>query len=112
MEECEAFVMALWAMIDSSRIQQGERFIVSQLLAASFQHPNLGRNLSVHPKVLLLLNIRKASCSQTLYLYTHTEYLEGMKLLIECGCVKADLASVFHHALAVRFSLLLLCFFL
>lgn len=98
MEECEAFMMAPWAMIDSSRIQQGERFIVSQLLAASFQHPNLGRNLSVHSKVLLLLNIRKASCS--LYLYAHTRYLEGMKLLIECGCVKADLASVFHHALA------------
>lgn len=93
-------MMAAWGMIDGSRVQKGERFIASQLLAASFRCPNLGGDLSMHSKVLLLLNFRKASCSQMLYLYPHTRHTEGMKLLVECGCVKADLAPVLLHALA------------
>lgn len=34
------------------------------------------------------------------YLYAHTRHIEGMKLLIECGRIKADLASVLLTALA------------
>jgi len=50
LEECEAVMMAAWGMIDSSRDQEGEGFIASQLLAASFRCPNLAGNLSVHSK--------------------------------------------------------------
>lgn len=34
------------------------------------------------------------------YLYAHTRHIEGMKLLIECGCIKGNLASVLLTALA------------
>lgn len=45
------------------------------------------------------------------YLYAHTRHIEGMKLLIECGRIKADLLCfLLLWQLGSGFLLSLLCF--
>ena len=112
-KECEAVMMAAWGMTDSSRVQQGERFIASQLLAASFQRPNLGGNLSCALWSLAVAELQEGIMfTNALFICTYQAYrgdeIDNWVWLCQsrsCFCTSSCFGS-----LIVGFVLLLLCF--